>query len=120
MVDKIDFEDMVYLPLILKCRFWRHGVVMIDEAQDTNPARRALVRALVRKGGRVIAVGDRRQAIYGFTGADADALDLIKADFNCIEFPLTITYRCPKNVVAFAQQWVSHISADETAPEGSV
>jgi superfamily I DNA/RNA helicase len=93
---------------------------MVDEAQDTNAARRALVRAMVKKGGRVIAVGDPCQAIYGFTGADADALELIAKDFNCIELPLTVSYRCPQAVVKFAQQWVSHIQPAPTAPEGSV
>lgn len=116
----IDFDDMVYLPLIHNMPFWKYDVVMIDEAQDTNAARRALVRAMLKKGGRVVAVGDRHQAIYGFTGADSDSLDLIKKDFNCIELPLTITYRCPKAVVSFAKQWVNHIEAADTAPEGDV
>lgn len=60
------------------------------------------------------------QAIYGFTGADSDALDLIAQDHNCARLPLTVTYRCPKQVVAFARQWVSHIEAHESAPVGSV
>ena len=118
--DEIDYDDMIYLPLLFRLPFWTFDVVMVDEAQDTNAARRALVRAMVKKGGRVIAVGDRHQAIYGFTGADADSLDLIKSDFSAIDLPLTVTYRCPKLVVAFAQQWVHHISAHESAPEGSV
>ena len=116
----IDFDDMVYLPVLLGLNMWRYDNVMVDEAQDTNPARRALVRALVKKGGRVIAVGDRHQAIYGFTGADSNSLELIAKDFNCIELPLTITYRCPKTVVSFAKQWVSHIESAETSPDGSV
>ena len=116
----IDFDDMVYMPLVYQLRFWQFDVVMVDEAQDTNAARRALVRAALKRGGRVIAVGDSRQAIYGFTGADSDSLDLIAADFNCIRLPLTTTYRCPQAVVSFAQQWVSHITAAATAPVGSV
>lgn len=116
----VDFDDMIYLPLLYRARFWQFDVVMVDEAQDTNRARRALVRAMVKRGGRVIAVGDPAQAIYGFTGADSDALELIKQDFNAIELPLTVSYRCPQNVVKFAQQWVSHIQAAPTAPVGSV
>jgi DNA helicase II / ATP-dependent DNA helicase PcrA len=118
--DIIDFDDMIYLPLLYRAPFWKFDVVMIDEAQDTNAARRALVRAMVKRGGRVIAVGDPHQAIYGFTGADSDALELIKQDHNAIELPLTVSYRCPQKVVAFAQQWVSHIQAAPTAPEGEV
>jgi superfamily I DNA/RNA helicase len=118
--DIIDFDDMVYLPVFHKFRFWGYKWIFVDEAQDTNPARRALVRALLAPGGRVVAVGDRHQAIYGFTGADADSLDLIRKDFAACELPLTTTYRCPKAVVSFAQQWVSHIEAHESAPEGIV
>jgi len=117
--DVVDFDDMVYLPVFLKLRFWTYPWVFVDEAQDTNPARRALVKAILAPGGRVVAVGDHRQAIYGFTGADANALDLIKSDFNAIEMPLTVTYRCPKAVVEVAHRWVSHIQAHESAPEGS-
>ncbi len=118
--DVIDFDDMVYLPLLLQINFWQYDVVMVDEAQDTNPARRELVRALVKPNGRVIAVGDRHQAIYGFTGADNDSLDLITNAFNCVQMPLTVSYRCPKDVVAFAQQWVSHIHSHPDAATGSV
>jgi superfamily I DNA/RNA helicase len=118
--DVIDFDDMIYMPLLHRCKFWQFDVVMVDEAQDTNAARRALVRTMVRKGGRVVAVGDRHQAIYGFTGADADALDLIARDHSCSRMPLTVSYRCPQSVVAFARKWVSHIEAAPTAPEGEV
>lgn len=117
----IDFDDMVYLPLIHKIRMWQYDNVFVDEAQDTNTARRMLVAALVKRGtGRVFAVGDPCQAIYGFTGADNDSLDIIKKQFNCVELPLTVTYRCPKAVVTFAKQWVSHIEAHESAPEGVI
>jgi DNA helicase-2/ATP-dependent DNA helicase PcrA len=119
-LDVIDFNDMIYLPLLLKLKFFQYDNVFIDEAQDTNPARRALARAILKRGGRLIAVGDRHQAIYGFTGADNDSLEQIKRDFNAIEMPLTVTYRCPQAVVAFARQWVGHIQAHESAPVGSV
>jgi DNA helicase-2/ATP-dependent DNA helicase PcrA len=116
----IDFDDMVYLPLILPVRPFKFRTVIVDEAQDTNPARRALVALLLAPGGRVIAVGDQHQAIYGFTGADNDSLDLIGQQFKAENMNLTVTYRCPKAVVKFSHQWVSHIQAHETAPEGSV
>jgi DNA helicase-2/ATP-dependent DNA helicase PcrA len=47
-------------------------------------------------------------------------MEIIKREFNCKEMPLTVTYRCPKAVVAHAQRWVHHITADETAPDGEV
>lgn len=116
----IDFDDMIYAPLLHNARVWQHDWVLVDEAQDTNATRRALALRMLKRGGRLVAVGDPRQAIYGFTGADSDALDLIAAATDAVRLPLTVTYRCPKAVVAHAQQWVSHITAHETAPEGSV
>ncbi len=118
--DTIDFDDMIFAPLAHKCRIWQNDWIVVDEAQDTNPARRALARKMLKPSGRAIFVGDPHQAIYGFTGADNDSLDLIQRAFNCKELPLTVTYRCPKKVVAMAQHWVHHIVAHETAPEGSV
>lgn len=116
----IDFNDMVYLPLIHNLRMWQFDNVMVDEAQDTNEARRLLYRKMLKSNGRMIAVGDPHQAIYGFTGADADSLDRIREDYNAVTLPLSVTFRCPKAVVEFAQQWVQHIEAAETSEEGMV
>ena len=62
----VDFDDMVYLPTFLNVPMNRFDNVLVDEAQDTNAARRALVRALLKPNGRLVAVGDPCQAIYGF------------------------------------------------------
>lgn len=116
----IDFDDMIYAPLIHKVKAYEHDWVLIDEAQDTNAARRALALLMLKRGGRLVAVGDRHQAIYGFTGADADALDLIANAVSAVQLPLTVTYRCPKAVVTHAKNFVSHIEAHESAPDGIV
>lgn len=116
----IDFDDMIYMPVVTGTKLWQNDWVFVDEAQDTNPSRRALARKMLKNTGRAIFVGDRHQAIYGFTGADADAIDQIIRDFNCTTLPLTVTFRCPKAVVAAAHEVVSHIQAHETAPEGKV
>jgi superfamily I DNA/RNA helicase len=116
----VDYDDMVYGPLIRNLRVYQHDWVLVDEAQDTNRARRILALRMLTRGGRLVAVGDPKQAIFGFTGADSDSLNQIAQSVNAIRLPLSITYRCPKSVVAFAQQWVSHIQSGEGAPEGSV
>lgn len=116
----IDFDDMIYLPVLHKIPMIQYDWVLVDEAQDSNRTRRALAKMMLKSGGRFIAVGDPAQAIYGFTGADSDALEIIKHNFNAVELPLTITYRCPKSVVELAHEWVSHIEADPSAPEGTV
>lgn len=116
----IDFDDMIYAPLYHGCSFQKFDWVLVDEAQDTNATRRELALRMLKDGGRLVAVGDRHQAIYGFTGADSKALDLIGEATNAKKLPLTTTFRCPKSVVKFAQQWVNHIQAADTAPEGLV
>lgn len=116
--DIVDFDDMIYSPLVHDVKMFQNDWVVVDEAQDTNPARRALAKKMLKWGGRAVFVGDPRQAIYGFTGADNDSMEIIRSEFGCQTLPLTVTYRCPKAIVAHAQQWVSHIQAHETAPEG--
>ena len=116
----IDFDDMIYLPVIENMFVYKHEWVLIDEAQDTNPARRALANKLLAPKGRLVAIGDPHQAIYGFTGADNDALDQIRQKYNATTLPLSVTYRCPKAITAHAQNWVGHIEAHPTAPAGRV
>jgi superfamily I DNA/RNA helicase len=114
----IDFDDMVFLPVRHK---WGHRVydlVVIDEAQDMNATQLALAQAVSK--GRIAVVGDDAQAIYGFRGADSNAIDRLKGVLDAQELPLTVTYRCPRAVVAVAQALVPDFTAHETAPEGAV
>lgn len=54
-----------------------YGIILLDEAQDTNPVTQAIVEA--QQQARKVYVGDQHQAIYGFRGA-TNAMELIKAD----------------------------------------
>lgn len=116
----VDFNDMMLFPLIYTSNFKKYDWVFIDEAQDTNAVQRVLLRKLLKPNGRLVAVGDSCQAIYGFRGADSSAMNLIKEEFQAIELPLSISYRCSKAVVEHAKNWVSHIEASESANEGSI
>lgn len=117
----IDFDDMVIAPLIHKASIWAYDYVIMDEAQDTNPARRALAFAMLKpKYGRFVAVGDDRQAIYAFTGANSDSLDIIAREMNSETLKLTETRRCPKAVVALAKKLVPDYLALDDAPDGIV
>lgn len=116
----IDFDDMVWFP-------WRHGlrpashdVVVVDETQDLNAAQLHLVLVTVRKGGRIVAVGDEKQAIYGFRGADSEAMARMTRELGARVLPLSITYRCPRKVVEIARQIVPDFEAAPGAPEGIV
>lgn len=116
----IDFNDQLYLPVIFNVEFAKYHVIFVDEAQDISMIQRVMIQRSLRKGGRVIAVGDPAQAIYGFRGADSKSLFNIAKEFDCKSLPLSICYRCGKNIVAEAQQYVSHIEAFDNAPDGTV
>ncbi len=94
--------------------------LLVHNCQDINPARREAAKRMLKKGGRAVFIGDSKQAIYGWTGAGGDSIDRIAEEFKCLRLPLTVTYRCPKTVVAYVHQWVSHIQAHPDAPEGVV
>ena len=116
----VDFDDMIFLPgwLDLTCK--KYDYVMVDEAQDLNKAQLHLVLASIKKGSRIIAVGDRNQSIYGFRGADVDSIPKIIEKLGATVLPLDITYRCPKSHVAYAQKFVPEIHAAPDAKEGKV
>jgi superfamily I DNA/RNA helicase len=68
----------------------------------------------------VVAVGDERQAIYGWRGAANDSMARMAKDLRMRSLPLHVSYRCPRAVVAVAQRYVSHIQAHDAAPMGTV
>jgi superfamily I DNA/RNA helicase len=116
----VTFAEQLYLPLYLKLPLPQYNWVCVDEAQDSNPARREFAsRMLKPKVGRIMLVGDDRQAIYGFAGADNDALDLCIRQFNAKVFPMTVTFRCAKSVVALAQRLVPDYRAADTNIQGT-
>ena len=119
--DTIDYADMILFPLVknLRVKFQR-DLIFVDEAQDTSRARRALIKKFVKTGGRIVVVGDDRQAIMGFAGASADALTEFTSELNAITLPLNVTWRCPKAVVKQAQRLVPDIEAATGAPDGEV
>lgn len=116
----IDFDDMQYLPLMYKIEGTQYDWIIIDEAQDTNVCRKLLLKTLIKPSGRLVAIGDEGQAIYGFTGAENDSMNLIKEMFNCQELPLTTCYRCGKSIIKEAKNFFSDIEAWEESPEGSI
>lgn len=120
--DVVDFDDMILFPLIknLRVKFGK-DVIFLDEAQDLSRTRQALARKFLKVGtGRMIVVGDDRQAIYGFTGADAAALPTLISGLGARVLPLSVTWRCPRAVVELAKELVPDIEAAPGAPEGQV
>lgn len=117
----IDFDDMIFLPLLYKAQFPKFDFVFVDESQDLNLIQRLMVERLMHASTRVVFVGDSRQAIYGFRGADSNSMENLKNRFNCEVLPLSISYRCSLAVVNEAQKIVGDsILPSDNAIQGSV
>lgn len=116
----MDFDDQIYMPVIKNWALPKYDFVFVDETQDLNYAQVQMILRLVNNTGRIFAVGDRYQSIYGFRGADVDAIPQIISTLKAKTLPLSITYRCPKSVVALAQEIVPTILAGDNAKEGNV
>ena len=117
---RISFDDMVWLPLACGwVRPW-YQLVAVDEAQDMNVPQLMMAIKAVRPGGRVVVVGDDRQAIYGFRGAAQDGMGLMREVLNAQSLSLTVTYRCPQRVVGIAQEFVPDYRAHESNAVGIV
>lgn len=117
----LDFDDMIWLPHVLALNPPTYDRVFIDETQDLNPAQVELaLKACTRFDGRILAVGDDRQAIYRFRGAGEDSVGDIVRRLEAKTLPLSITYRCPRAVVEMARRVVADFSCPDDAPEGIV
>lgn len=119
-IDEIDFTDMIYFPNVLNIPTNKYDWVFIDECQDLNAAQRGLFLKCIKPNGRFIAVGDERQAIYGFSGADADSFRKLRSLPNTVKLPLSICYRCDKDIIELSKSIVPYIQARPDAPQGTV
>lgn len=114
----VDFADMVYLPLAWDLLTPDYPLVVGDEVQDLTFAQLQFIQRLC--SGRICLVGDEKQSIFKFRGADSGGMDRLKAELNATELPLNVTYRCCQAVVREAQKLVPDIQAAEGNPEGVV
>lgn len=115
-----DYDDMIWLPVVLGLPVEQFDWLLGDEVQDWNKAQLTLLLKALKPTGRMIAVGDRHQSIYGFRGADVEAIPNLITALNAQILPLSICYRCPKSHVKLAQAIVPQIQFAEDAIEGLV
>lgn len=122
LTDVIDYDDMIWLPVVNKVPMRKYGLLMVDEAQDLNRSQQELA---LMAGDRICLVGDRYQSIYGFRGADTQSLPrmedyLSKTDRGVAVYPLTVSRRCPVVGIALAKRLVDDIECLPDAPVGDV
>jgi DNA helicase II / ATP-dependent DNA helicase PcrA len=124
----IDYDDMLWVPILMGTSFEKQDVIFVDEAQDLSAIQVEMVSRMVRireagdefAATRIIAIGDSKQAIYGFRGAMSDSMEKIARRFHAEKLPLSVTYRCGRKIVEHVQRIVPHIEWWEGAGEGEV
>ncbi len=116
----VDFDDLLARPLSL---FRRHPDVLrkyqekfqeilVDEYQDTNPVQDELVALLSRAHGRVFAVGDDDQGIYGWRGARVENILQFERRFAGAQvFRLEENYRSSGAILNLASRIVGGAGA---------
>ena len=118
--NRIDFNDMIYFPIKKNLKIKQYDVVFADECQDLSPARVELVLRAVKSDGKLVAVGDENQAIFGFSGADKDAMKKLHDRTNADVLSLNTTYRCAKKIVELAREFVPDYTAYNLNTDGVV
>lgn len=115
-------EHYVYDITVNGCHNFYANGILVHNCQDLNRCQQALAR---KAGNRLILVGDPKQAIYGFAGADSESMPRLSAELSetpagCVTLPLTVTRRCGKAIVAEAQKYVADFAAFDSNPEGTI
>jgi ATP-dependent helicase/nuclease subunit A len=95
--------------------------ILVDEFQDTNRAQRDIVYALAGVGepgaeGRLFVVGDPKQSIYAFRGADVTVFGSVRAELVAsggAELPLSMSFRTHHNLVEAFNALFGHILGAE-------
>ena len=104
----IDYADMIVeaeallrtRPEILNAMLGEIDCVVIDEFQDTNPVQFALLWRLAHHAKRALIVGDTKQSIMGFQGADARLSDALQAAHPEAVTPLYRNWRSDPRIMA--------------------
>lgn len=117
---RLDFGDMLFVPVRKRMPVPMFDLVCVDEAQDYSPVALELTLSLATAGARLVFVGDPRQSIFGFAGADPDAMKLISERLAARVMPLSVTYRCPRLHVELARVLAPEMEAAPGAIAGSV
>ncbi len=75
----------------------RFPVVLVDEFQDTDPVQWQIVKAVFDESSTVVLIGDPKQSIYGFRGADVTAY--LEATAEAERYDLVTNWRSTPELV---------------------
>jgi DNA helicase-2/ATP-dependent DNA helicase PcrA len=81
-----------------------YELLLVDEYQDLNPCDLEVLHLLADRGCSILAAGDEDQSIYSFRKAAPAGIRRFASDYpGSAIYPLTITRRCGRRIVAWAR-----------------
>ena len=103
----------------------RHKYYMVDEYQDTNELQSELVMLLTNEleGAKLFIVGDPKQSIYGFRGADVRVFEKTKqkiGEKNGRDISLAENFRSLRDTIGFVNYFFDRLMTDGTDTEFEV
>ena len=104
-----DFDDLilgVYFKIKGKNHPFHYQYIFIDEFQDTNHLQYSLLKELIKKDTKVLAVGDPDQSIYRFRGADSKIIFLYVKEYQAKLYTLSTNYRSRKMILEHANRLI--------------
>lgn len=102
----VDFTDMILLANMSDFDTPHFKYMFIDEAQDLSTQQWKFVEKLAQNADNVVIVGDERQAIAEFAGADVDYFLNIKGKVSVLDK----SYRVPKTIYKLARKVEKHMT----------
>jgi DNA helicase-2/ATP-dependent DNA helicase PcrA len=80
-----------------------YDVLLVDEYQDLNACDLEVLRRISQRGCSIISAGDDEQSIFSFRKAAPEGILRFFEDYpNGIAYPLSITQRCGRRIVEWA------------------
>ncbi len=87
-------------PLLAQTLRQQYPIAMIDEFQDTDPTQYTLFSTIYHKAGGLLMIGDPKQAIYAFRGADIFTYLKAKEDVAAKDqYTLATNYRSSQRLI---------------------
>ena len=121
-LEQIDYTDMIWLPNVLYCKpiGMQFDWIFLDEAQDLSVCQREILLKCRKINTRMCFFGDAEQSLYSFASSDPESFRRLKEIPNTTSLPLSISYRCAKNIVDFARKIVPSIECNNDGRNGEV
>lgn len=88
----------------------RYEYFMLDEAQDMSELQYLVLKPIFENCPRVVIVGDPDQSIYGFRGSNPKVMEWFDKEFQPSKYPLSVSYRCPSNILNPIAKSIAHNS----------